>query len=168
MKANAFEEFILTIMWEINEFRNVDSVRKEMTECLLRYLLVFRIKTVKFNIDGLANHSSMAPSHFLQPYDTTKTPFNVHAMFKYCGVVPKQINPDEYMSLIESTLRMMMSYQLVVAFPGILWNDEGSFKIRKYPILSRFLKYDRDDGAFATTFSVEFSDHFWEDFRNNT
>lgn len=144
------EQFVGRIVKIINGIKRLDVIKKQISELLLKYLITFKSKRVSFTIQGMADFCAMDSEFLLQPYETYQDLYDQSLLLKTFDLGRLGTDPDQYLSLLESTLRMLMSLYIIQS---------------DYVILTAVIKPNDNAKLFAREFVVEFSDQFWTDFK---
>ena len=166
-----YEKFVKKIIDGVEEYP-YGVVQKQMSECIIRFLLSFKSKTVKFTVHDLYVFGTVELPAISQYLRNMEIPANLDILFdlwekRYPGTDYRK----EYLSLIDSILELFISYDLV-----FLTDPEfdcfGESKVRDviggYKVLSSFVGPKEETEFLKKEFSIVFSDEFWNDFRSRT
>lgn len=162
------DQFIGNVVKEINDFEDVATLKKEIAELLLLYLVTFRSKEVTFTVEELAKFSSKETSLFMQPCDTFQNPFNLDGLSTIIESENFHFDCNVYLSLLESTLLLLLSRSMLRSQTVISPHAGKAITTKGYTILSEVLKSDNDEEFFAREFTVTFSNDFWSDLKLNS
>jgi hypothetical protein len=162
------DQFIGNVVKDLNELEDVHSLKKEIAELLLLYLLTFQSKVVNFTVQELAKFRSKDTALFMQPCDTFQNPFNLDGLSTITESDNFHFDCNVYLSLLESTLLLLLSRSILRSQTVVSPNAGKAIITKGYTILSEVLKLDNDEEFFATGFTVTFSNDFWADLKLNS
>ncbi|MCX2450051.1 hypothetical protein OQX61_02100 [Pedobacter sp. PLR] len=163
-------DFITEVIGGIKNFPENDDKKKALAIEILLFFIRSDLKIFKFTIKELADFASVNHNVLNQPYDT----FNNSPGYNEALVVLTSLNADniidesKILSLLESTLIMMMKYNLIFSRSSIQNTGGSSIGIKAYPIVSSITPFIKPDDFFASTFEVTLSDGFWLDFKSKS
>jgi hypothetical protein len=159
------DQFIGNVVNELNDFEDVATLKKEIAELLLLYLVTFRSQVVTFTVEELARFSSKETSLFMQPCDTFQNPFNLAGLSTVTESDNFHFDCNVYLSLLESTLLLLLSRSMLRSQTVVSPHAGKAIVTKGYTILSELLKSDNDEEFFAREFTVTFSNDFWADLK---
>jgi len=153
--------FTKKIIKAIDNLHGVDEIKKGVAVHIIKYLIPLNLKCITFRIKDLIDFTSLDYNLLNQPYDTFRNPTGFEeAIIIIMDIDCDSFDKNKYLSLLESTLMMLMSYNLRWA------KSEGdSFGLRTriygYPVFCKISMHTTKNDFFASSFEVEFSDEFW-------
>jgi hypothetical protein len=142
------ERFIAKVVEKINAIKQLDVIKKQLSELMLKYLITFRTRQVSFTVQSLCAYCNI-DSALLQSNETGDA-LDLHRLdFKTIKLHSFWVDPDQYLSLFESTLRMLMSLSIIRS---------------EYLIFSSVSHSSECEKPVHNEFFVQFSDQFWNEF----
>lgn len=166
-----YEKFVKKIIGGVKEYP-AGLVQRQMSECIIRFLLSFKSQTVTFTVHDLYMFGTVELPAITQHPRDLELPENLDILFDLWEKMHPGIDyREEYLILIDSIMRLYVSHDLVFfADPEYDWFDESKVRdvIGGYKVLSSFVRPKEETEFLEKEFSIVFSDEFWNDFQSRT
>lgn len=167
-----YEKFIEKIISGIKKYP-AGLVQKQMSECIIRFLLSFKSRNITFTIHDLYVFGAIRlPAMKQQPPDP-ELPADLNILFELW----EEMNPDidyrqEYLLLVDSIMKLYLSRDLMFFNNPDYENYTDDLKLTEvtgqYKVLSSCVSSETETDFLEKSYSVVLSNAFWNDFQSLT